>query len=98
VDKKAERVELPKSEVLDRRVWTKVTKGQTAVRKLLVWKTNKEGADPRFSPYVVQWTDYSAGRKEPLQREVRRAPNVDVARAIAESMIAENVKKGWNEV
>lgn len=98
VDKKAERVELPKSEVLDRRVWTKVTKGQTAVRKLIVWKTNKEGADPRFSPYVVQWTDYSAGRKEPLQREVRRAPSVDVARAIAESMIAENVKKGWNEV
>jgi hypothetical protein len=98
VDKKAERIELPKSEVLDRRVWTKVTKGQTAVRKLIVWKTNKEGVDPRFSPFVVQWTDYSAGRKEPLQREVRRAPTQDSARAIAEAMVVENIKRGWNEV
>ena len=68
---------LPASKVLRREVWTKETKGQIAVRKLLVWKTNKETVDRTFSAYVVHWTDYSAGRGSPLDREVR-----EVAREI----------------
>jgi hypothetical protein len=45
----------------------------------------------------VHWTDYSSSRKAPLAREVKLAINQKDAEAIAESLIEENVKKGWNE-
>jgi hypothetical protein len=81
-----------KSEVIIRRVWTK----DDSVRKLVAWKTNKESVG--FSSYVVHWTDYSPGRKAPLAREVRLAPDDKTARKIADDMIAENIKKGWAEI
>ena len=87
---------LGKSEVVRRQVWTKEGADKTDVRKLVVWKTNKEGAD--YSAYVIHWTDFSATRKSPLDREVRLAPNEKVAEEIAEAMIAENIKKGWTLV
>jgi len=80
-----------KSEVIERRVWVK----DEAVRKLLIWKTNKE--DVGFGKFVVHWSDYSPGRKAPLAREVRLAPSEKLARNIAEEMITENIKKGWSE-
>ena len=89
---------LPESTVIHRDVWTKVTKGATAVRKLLVWKTNKEQEDTSYPAYVIHWTDYSAGRATPLDRDVRLAPDEKSALAIAEDLIAENIKKGWEKV
>ncbi|MFK8003919.1 MAG: hypothetical protein AB8H86_30425 [Polyangiales bacterium] len=91
----AERVELPKSEVIRREVYAKETKGKTAVRKLLVWKTNKESESGEFAPFVVHFTDYSSGRKDPLKREVRLAPTEEQAMLLAEDMVASNIKKGW---
>ena len=88
-------VQLPKSTVLKRRVWQKITKGKTSVRKLVMWKTNKTAAG--FPAFVMHWTDYSSTSKSPLDREVRLAPNEKEAIKIAEAMIAENIKKGWNE-
>ena len=85
------------SEVLRREVWVKRASDKTDVRKLLVWKTNKEGTG-KFPAYVVHWTDYSSTRKAPLAREVRLAPSEDEAMRIAEQMIASNVKKGWEPV
>jgi len=96
--RKAAAESLPASEVLRREVYTKETKGQTAVRKLLLWKTNKQDADPDFPAYVVHWTDYSAGRKTPLEREVRVAPSREEADKIAESMLASEIGKGWARV
>lgn len=87
---------LGKSEVVRRSVWTKTATDKTDVRKLLIWKTNKEEAG--YPAYVVHWTDYSSTRKSPLDREVRLAPNEEEATKIAEAMIAANVKKGWNLV
>jgi hypothetical protein len=89
--------ELPQSTLLRRAVWTKEAKGQTAVRKLLVWKTNKE-AVADFPAYVVHWSDFSAGRATPLDREVKPAPDEARAMQIADEMIAANIKKGWNPV
>ena len=63
------------------------------MRKLIVWQAGKESIG--FAPYVVHWTDFSVGRKEPLAREVRLAPTEAEAMKIAEGMIADNVKKGW---
>jgi hypothetical protein len=87
---------LGKSSVIRRQVWTKEGAGKVDVRKLVVWKTNKEAAD--YPAFVVHWTDYSSTRKSPLDREVRLAPNEKEALKIAEAMIVENVKKGWNEL
>ena len=84
------------SSLLRRQVWTKEGAGKVDVRKLVVWKTNKESAG--YPAYVVHWTDYSSTRKSPLDREVRLAPNEAEALKIAESMISENIKKGWSEV
>jgi hypothetical protein len=97
VDEKAEKIERPKSEVLRREVYVKVTKGKTAVRKLLVWKTNKEAHDEDWPAYVVHWTDYSPGRKDPLKRDVRLAPDEDAAEAIAEGMLTDGIKRGWKK-
>jgi len=59
-----EAVVLGKSEVIRRAVWTKEGAGKTDVRKLLVWKTNKETAG--YPAYVVHWTDYSSTRSHRL--------------------------------
>lgn len=85
------------SEVIRRQVWVKRGSDKTDVRKLLVWKTNKEQTG-KYPPYVVHWTDYSSTRKAPLAREVRLAPSEEQAMAIAEQMVVDNVKKGWEPV
>lgn len=86
---------LPASRLVRRAVWTKAAKGQLAVRKLVVWKTNKEQVDPTFPAFVVHWTDYSAGRANPLDREVRVAPSEAEALRLADALVAEHIKKGW---
>jgi hypothetical protein len=96
--KRAERLVLPPSEVVRREVYAKTTKGQQAVRKLVVWRTNKEKVDPSYPAFVVHWTDFSAGRKTPLEREVRLAPTLGEALKIGDAMIADNIKKGWDRV
>lgn len=98
LDKHAEEVDLPRSEILRREVYVKKGKGGTAVRKLVQWRTHKDAIDPNYPAFVVHFTDYSPGRKDPLQREVRLAPTFELAEQIAEEMLAENVKKGWTQV
>jgi len=85
------------SEVIRRQVWVKHSGEKTDVRKLLVWKTNKD-ATGKYPAYVVHWTDYSSTRKSPLNREVRLAPNAEEATRLADAMVVDNVKKGWEEV
>ena len=65
------------------------------MRKLLVWQTNKAASDATFPAYVVHWTDYSAGRATPLDREVRVAPTEAEALRLADALVTENIKKGW---
>ncbi len=94
----AAQVELPSTTVLRRQVWIKTTKDKIAVRKLLVWQTNKNLQDSSYPAFVVHGTDYSASRGTPLDREVRTAPSRELADAIAERWIEENIKKGWEEI
>jgi hypothetical protein len=96
LDRHAERLELPASEVTRREVWTKVTKGKTAVRKLLVWRTNKELHAVDWPAWVIHFTDYSPDRKTPLERTVKTALTEADATAVAHALVAENIKKGWN--
>ena len=91
-----EAVTLPESTVVRREVYTKEMKGKLAVRKLLVWKTNKEEVDERYPAYVVHWTDYSPNRKDPIKRTVKLAPDEEGATALATKLVEDGVKKGWS--
>lgn len=90
--------ELENSVVIRREVWKKNIKDSLAVRKLLVWKTNKDIDSLQFPSFVVHWTDFSPGRASPLNREVKLAPDEQTALTIADELINENIKKGWEKV
>jgi hypothetical protein len=81
-----------------REVWTKETKGVVAVRKLLVWQTNKEGPGSNYPAFVAHWTDYSPGRATPLDRDIRPAPTAEEATRLADALVEQNIKKGWVKV
>ena len=95
LDKDARTYTLPASQVLRREVYVKTLKGQTAVRKLLLWKTNKE-EDGGFPSFVLHYTDYSPTRKEPLSREIRVSNSRDQIEALWKEFHSENIVKGWN--
>lgn len=96
-DQKVQSIDLPASEILRREVWSKTTKEKTAIQKLIIWKTNKEKEGQGFPAFVINWTDYSPNRKDPLKKEVRISPEKKNAFQIAEKMIEENIKKGWTK-
>ncbi len=85
-----------RAEVLHRRVWAKGGKGGTAVRKLVLVATHKAG-DGEWPAFCAFFTDYSPGRKEPLQTALKVASTRETLDAIAEAWIADNIKKGWEE-
>lgn len=85
------------STLLEREVYTKQMKGNTMVRKLLLWKTNKEDK-PEFPSYVVYLTDFSPNRAEPLQREIRIAETEAAARKHYKRLAEENFIGGWDKI
>lgn len=87
----------PKSEVIRREIWTKETKGLKAVRKLVIVKTNKQLDVSNRAAFVIHWTDYSPGRASPLDREVKLAQSEHEAKEIAEGLISNNIKTGWQK-
>lgn len=82
------------SQIIRREVYTKAGKGGTAVRKLIALKTNKESSGD-YAPFVVVYTDYSAGRATPLEQEIYLCGNDQEAFARFVSLRDENIKKGW---
>ena len=89
---------LPKSEVLRREVVTKVLKGKTMVRKLMLWKTNKSEHDETFPAYVVHLTDFSPNRKDPMKREIRVSNSEEQIEGFYQQLKSKNFVKGWNPV
>jgi hypothetical protein len=94
-DRDARKMAVPKSEVLRRTVYTKVMKGETMVRKLVLWKTNKETDSDEFPAYVLHFTDFSPSRKTPMVREVRVSSSLDQVANLWQQLLDENIKKGW---
>jgi hypothetical protein len=90
--------DLPRSTLIRRQVWSKEGKGGLAVRKLLLWKSNKDEIWPGWPAWVVHFTDYSPARKTPLERTIRTALGEQEAQQIADALVTENIKKGWTEV
>lgn len=90
-------VDLPHSEIIRREVYTKRVRDYgVAVRKVVVWKTNKNQIDPRHPAYAVMFTDYSPARQEPIRTELRVAASIGRIMAIAENWLAENIRRGWD--
>ena len=72
-------------------------RGNLMVRKLLMWKTNKEERT-EFPAFVVYFTDFSPNRQTPLERDIRIAATEAKARKILEKMAEENFIGGWEKV
>ncbi len=84
--------DMPALEIVRREVYAKEVKGALAVRKLVI------GRRPSTSgafPYVIFWTDYSAGRKTPLEVSTLFAHTEARAEALAKKLLEENVTKGF---
>ncbi len=97
VDVRVDDIQLPKSEMVERVVYTKSQGDKMMVRKFLLWKTNKE-ASRDFLPFVVYYTDFSSGRAEPIARNIQPANTVEQANAMFAEMIEKSIKKGWEKV
>ncbi len=69
-DRSAHEDDDPPSELLERAVYTKVMRGNTMVRKLVLWKTNKKDRND-FPGFVVYMTDFSPNRQNPLERDMK---------------------------
>ena len=88
---------LQPSSLLERRVFRKVSGGKVMLHKFLIWKTNKE-ASGRYPAYIFYHTDYSSGRKEMIKRDMAFSSDEEQIREILAAEIADNIKKGWDEV
>ena len=97
-EKETSSAELPRSEVIFREVYTKESKGKKMVLKFLVWKTNKQRVDNRYPAYVMHFTNFSPGRKDPLKRDVRVSSSEKQILEITNQFIEKNVKKGWGKI
>ncbi len=97
-DKTLEDLQLPKSELLKRVVYTKELRGGLMVRKLLLWKTNKETVSPIHPAYVLHYTDFSPNRKSPLDREVRVSNSKEQMEHFWNALNEKAFVRGWKEV
>jgi ATP-dependent DNA ligase len=96
-DKSAHAADDKPSEILERTVYTKVMAGNKMVRKLLLWKTNKDDR-PDFPGYVVYLTDFSPNRKNPLERDIKISNNEKTARTLFDELAKKNFVGGWEKV
>ncbi len=95
-DRDARQLNLPQSTVLRREVGTKVLKGATMVRKLVMWQTNKESDGEHYPAFVIHSTDFSPNRKTPLEREIRISSSRQQIEELWSELAAESFTKGWS--
>ena len=94
IDRDARQLALPKSEMIKREVFTKTLKGNTLVRKLLLWKTNKH-EHGNYPAYVAYFTDFSPNRATPIDRDVRISNSREQIEVLYDLLKIENIVKGW---
>jgi len=97
-DRDARQLQLATSQLLKREVQTKQMKGQTMVRKLLMWQTNKEKESEEYPAFVVHATDFSPNRKTPLERDIRVSSSREQIDELWNELAAEMFTKGWASV
>src|SRR5262249_3042047 len=97
-EREATKLALQTSEIVRREVYVKTLRGAKMVRKLLLWKTNKERDTAEFPAYVVYLTDFSPNRQTALEREIRVASTLDAAERMWEELRDKYVVGGWVKV
>ncbi len=97
VDRHATELTFARSELVRREVYTKVLKGETMVRKFLLWKSNKESDSNEFPAWVLHYTDFSPNRKVPLARDIRVSNSAAQIETLWVEMKNANVKQGWTK-
>ena len=95
IKEKIKQIELPKSKIYDRKVWTKDGKNGISIRKIITLKTSKSEIWDGWPEWIVFYSDFSQGRKSPLDRKLKTARNKEEAKEIANKFIESNIKKGW---
>jgi ATP dependent DNA ligase C terminal region len=94
VDKQAATMTLQRSEILRREVYVKTLKGKKMVRKLVLWKTNKDQDGP-WPAFVVAVTDFSPNRATPLERDLRVSSSREQIEELWAELKAAYVVGGW---
>jgi len=94
-DRDARQMNQQPSQILRREAYTKVMKGTTMVRKLVMWQTNKLEEQDDFPAFVVHLTDFSANRKTPLEREIRVSNSRQQIDELWQEIFEDNITKGW---
>jgi len=94
-EKGAEDLAMPKSTLIKRVVGTKEAKGKTMVRKVLLWKTNKDTETDDFPAYVLYQTDFSPNRATPLKRDIRVSSSKEQLETMFSEMEAKCFVRGW---
>ena len=88
---------LQPSTLLERHVYKKVTGEKVMLHKFLLWKTNKEQSG-RYPAYIIFHTDFSSARKELIKRDMLYSNDEQQIRDLLAAEIADNIKKGWEEI
>ncbi len=95
LEEKIKQIQLPKSKLIERKVWTKDVKNGISIRKIIILKTFKSETWDSWPEWIVFYSDYSPGRKSPLDKKLKTAINMEEAKKIANNLIESNIKKGW---
>ena len=95
IKEKIKQIELPQSKIYDRKVWTKDGKNGISIRKIITLKTSKSEIWEGWPEWIVFYSDFSQGRKSPLDRKLKTARTKEEADNIAKNLIDSNIKKGW---
>jgi hypothetical protein len=72
-------------------------KGNTMVRKLVLWKTNKTDRND-YPGYVVYLTDFSPNRQTPLERDMKISNNERTATQMFDDWARKIFITGWDKV
>ena len=94
-EEKVQKLLLPNSKIVDRKVWTKDGKNGKSIRKIITLQTFKSKLWSGWPEWIVFYSDYSQARKSPLDRKLKTARTKEEADKIAKNLIDSNIKKGW---
>lgn len=94
----SEELKLPESKMIARSVATKELRGATMVRKLVMWKTNKEEESRDYPAYVLHLTDFSPNRKDPLKHDVRVSSSEEQIQGYYKEWEKKYFVSGWSRL
>ena len=87
---------LPKSKLIKKEVIKKESKKGIAIKKFVLWKSNKEKASD-YPSYLCYYLDFSDSRKDPIKRKIYPFEDEKIGLNHFKKLLDENVKKGWEK-